>query len=461
MSRAARLASAVLAGGTRRLASAVLAARAACPGAAVLRGRAARIGPAVGAAFAGRFGTPLAASLGLALAALAALPAPLRAQEPAASTTVPGPAATPRDPAGDGDVARAARAAAARLEAASLALARATDASDRVAALTATVRAYEEGLVAVRDGLRRAAVRQARIEADLAARSDEVARLLGVMQVMRPEAAPLLLVHPSGPLGTARAGMMLADVTPAMQARVDALRRDLEEVALLRRLQEEAAETLAEGLAGAQRARAGLTRAMSEREALPRRFAEDAVATAVLIASTETLEAFASGLTDTVGEAFDTPAPDATARRGDLPLPVAGTLLRGYGEADAAGVARPGVILAAPPRALVTTPVAATVRFRGPLLDYGNVIILEPAAGVLFVLAGLAEVFGETGEVLPEGAPVGLLGGEPPSVDTILTESAPPAGGEPRETLYLEVRDGQGAVDPASWFALEQIGTPE
>jgi septal ring factor EnvC (AmiA/AmiB activator) len=57
-----------------------------------------------------------------------------------------------------------------------------------------------------------------------------------------------------------------------------------------------------------------------------------------------------------------------------------GTILRQFNEADAAGVARPGVVLATHPNALVTTPWPASVRYAGPLLDYGNVIILEPEA---------------------------------------------------------------------------------
>ena len=89
------------------------------------------------------------------------------------------------------------------------------------------------------------------------------------------------------------------------------------------------------------------------------------------------------------------------------------------------------------------------------MLDYGNVIILEPAADVLFVIAGLAETFGEPGQVVPEGSPIGLMGGETPPVDAILTTNRV-TGAEPRsETLYLEVREGQSPVDPATWFATE------
>ena len=89
------------------------------------------------------------------------------------------------------------------------------------------------------------------------------------------------------------------------------------------------------------------------------------------------------------------------------------------------------------------------------LLDYGNVVILEPAAGVLFVLAGLAETFGEAGEILPKGAPLGLMGGETLPVDAILRETDQGNGAQANETLYLEVREGQGPVNPAIWFAYE------
>lgn len=352
------------------------------------------------------------------------------------------------------ETAAAAQAAAARLAAASVLLEQAGGANDQIAALTEVVRAYEDGLGAMRDGLRRVAIRQTAIKAELGARSAEVSQLLGVLMTMGRAPAPLLLLHPLGPLGTARSGMIVSDVTPALQTRVDDLRADLAEVAELQAVQDSAAATLQDGLAGAQTARAALAQAVSDRTDLPRRFTEDAVATALLIASTETLDAFANGLAATV-DADTGPQPDATALQGTLPLPVQGQILRRAGEADAAGLIRPGWIIAARPGALVTAPAAATIRYRGPLLDYGMVIILEPATDVLLVIAGLSEAFGEAGQVVPAGAPIGMMGGELPAVDAILTESAEGVRPPRSETLYLEVRDGQGPVDPATWFAVE------
>ena len=351
--------------------------------------------------------------------------------------------------------AEAAEAAQARLVEAGQLLDAAETRSDRVAALTETVRAYEDGLAAVRDGLRQVAVREQAIAADLASRQEDIADLLGVLSAISSAPRPLLLLHPSGPAGTARAAMMLSDLTPGLQAEASALGTTLEELRILRALQESAASTLEEGLAGAQAAREALSTAISDRTDLPRRFAEDPVATALLLASTETLGGFASGLDGTVTGELTGPVPDAAGLKGALALPVDGVVIRRAGEPDAAGISRPGWIIATPAQALVTAPVAATIRYRGPLLDYGNVVILEPANGTLFVLAGLTEAYGTAGEVLPGGAPVGVMGGQMPDAQGILTESMSGAGASRTETLYIEVREGDAPVDPGTWFGLE------
>jgi len=111
-----------------------------------------------------------------------------------------------------------------------------------------------------------------------------------------------------------------------------------------------------------------------------------------------------------------------------------------------------GIVMATRPRALVTTPAPATVRYRGSLLDYGLVIILEPQAGILLVLAGLDVVYGDTGQVLPGGSPVGLMGGTAPGADLIIPGSAQEPGAERSQTLYIEVREDNSPVDPAQWF---------
>ncbi|OUS19545.1 peptidase M23 [Rhodobacterales bacterium 59_46_T64] len=358
------------------------------------------------------------------------------------------------------DARVAARDAAQRLDAAARQMDKATTAKDRVKALSETVHAYEDGLDAMRDGLRRATVQEQRISRELKAREIEISRLLGVLQSIGAAPAPATLLHPDGPVGTARAGMVLADIMPGVNSEAASLRAQFEEVTTLRLLQKSATETLQKGLVGAQEARTALSQAVADRTDLPRRFTADPVRTAILIASTETLEGFASGLSQITDAEGGAPLPDISHRQGTLPLPVQGQVLRRAGEADAAGIQRPGIVMATRPQALVTTPTAATIRYRGPLLDYGNVMILEPQTGLLLVLAGLDVVYGHAGEVLPAGAPVGLMAGDPALSGEILQET--PAGtgigsGNRRsETLYIEIRQDNTPVDPELWFETDK-----
>lgn len=350
------------------------------------------------------------------------------------------------------DAGEDARRAAEALEAASVQLDRAEDAQDRVSALTDTIRAYEDGLAAMREGLRAAAIRQTELERKLEAQSQEISQLLGVLTAMGGRASPGALLHPMGPLGTARSGMLVAAVTPGLAAQAADLRADLEEVTALRDLQQNAAHTLAEGLKGVQEARTDLSQAIADRTDLPKRFTEDPVRTAILISATETLQGFASGLSQIAeGEEEGAPLPDIEDLRGTLPLPVRGTLLREAGDPDAAGVTRPGILIATRPGALVTTPTAATIRYNGPLLDYGLVTILEPSPDILFVFAGLDLVYGEIGEVLPAGSPIGLMGGA-----TNASTPGEGAGAGRTETLYIEVREGDAPNDPQLWFAIDK-----
>jgi murein hydrolase activator len=356
------------------------------------------------------------------------------------------------------DPAGTARAASLQLQAATDLLNEAKSASNRVRALTQTVRAYEAGLAAMRDGLRRAATREAQLIRQLQSREDEIAQLLGALQAIESSPPPVLLLHPSGPQGSARAAMILAEVTPALAAKADVLKRDLEEMQILRQLREAATDTLEQGLAGVQQARAALSKAIADRTDLPKRFTEDPVRTAILISSTDTLEAFADGLADIASGEIAATNADITSLKGRVPLPVQGIVLHRAGEPDAAGIARDGIILATRPRALVTTPTAATIRYLGPLLDLGNVMILEPQRGTLFVLSGLAEVYGEAGQVISAGSPIGLMGGAAPQSGAILSLSGDGTGTDRTETLYIEVREGGSPVDPELWFKTDKDG---
>ena len=346
----------------------------------------------------------------------------------------------------------AAEVAASNLRDAVAGLKDARGASNRVKALTRTISAYEQGLAALRDALRRAAVREAEIRTVFEARRGRIGQLLSVMLAMERDPAPLLLLHPDGPLGTARAGMVLSSVAPILQTEAEGLRSQLEELKRLRALQTDAKDTLSRGLVAAQEARAALSQAVQDRTGLPRHFIDSPEELTALLAGADSLDSFASGL---AGMETDIGAPteDFEGAKGTLPLPVRGRMLRKSGEADAAGIRRAGILIATRPAALVTAPWPATVRYRGPLLDYGNVMIVEPSPGYLLVLAGMDSVFGETGDIVEAGAPLGLMGGSDANA-AVFPADAEEGGGTGRtETLYIELRHGKEPLDPGPWFA--------
>ena len=393
---------------------------------------------------------------GLMAASLCAAAPATSAQQ--AGTPATGPAAEPAEPLGQ--AAAEAAAAAQMLRDATGQLDQALTKEDQVASLTQMIQAYERGLAALREGLRRAGIREQEIRAEFDARRDKLGRVLGVMTAMQKSPETLLLLHPAGPEASARAGMILSSVGPGLQAEAESMQKDLEEIRAVRAIQLNAANTLAQGLSQVQEARRLLTSATTDRSQMPVSYGQEPEELRALVQSADSLDAFASGITGMESD-VGPPMADFEGAQGSLALPVMGTVLRRYNEPDASGVKRPGLVIATGPAALVTTPWPATIRYRGPLLDYGNVVIIEPARGYLMIFAGLGQVFGETGDVLQAGEPVGLMGGTEPSAQEFgadfVANAAIGGGAGQDETLYVELRKGKETLDPAEWFVMNPI----
>ncbi|MFN4057042.1 MAG: murein hydrolase activator EnvC family protein [Roseinatronobacter sp.] len=335
--------------------------------------------------------------------------------------------------------------AATELEAATRAMQTATAARDQIAALTQTIQAYEDGLVAMRDGLREAQLREATLTRSFDAQSGDVMRLLSVLLATSSFDPQLGLLHPDGALASARAGMLLAEVMPRLGRDVESLRNDLEDLRALRRARQFGLLALEQGLLVAQDARVALSAAISARGPLPSRLVDDPLRLTMLANDAATLQEFAAELEANPLPARDAPVGALMAAYGTLPLPVRGTLLRRFNQPDAAGVVRPGLILATAPQALVAAPWSGTVRYAGSLRGQGQVVVLEPAEDMLMIFAGLGEVLVQTGEILPALTPLGLM----PAANVVNA-----ASGQRSETLYFEIRQAGNPIDPEPWLAL-------
>ncbi|MDO5614028.1 MAG: peptidase M23 [Paracoccus sp. (in: a-proteobacteria)] len=380
---------------------------------------------------------------------------PLAALALIAALSAPATAVTPAS-----EAAQAAQLAADQLRDSISRLESALGADDQVTALTEVIHGYEQGLAALRAGLREAAQRETDLRARFQAQHDRLSRVLGAMTAMQQSPETALLLHPGGATATARSAMIVADIAPGLRAEAEALQSDLDEIATVRELQDSTAQVLGSGLIAVQEARRLLASAVTDRSHMPVRYAENPAELQALESSASSLDEFAAGVSR-MDLDVGPPITDFEGAQGSLPLPVAGTVMRGYGQADAAGVSRPGLVIASAPAALVTTPWPATIRFRGPLLDYGNVMILEPARGYLLVFAGLGQVFGEVGDVLAAGDPVGLMGGtEPPAQEfgaQFVADATKGGDAGQSQTLYLELRKGRETLNPADWFVMNAL----
>ena len=321
-------------------------------------------------------------------------------------------------------------------------------APDRIVALGRAVSVYEAALATLRAGVADAGAREEALALALSDRRVEIARLLGALEAVSRTPPPAQALHPQGPVGAARAAAMMARLTPALQAEATALAEDLAELRDARDLHAQGSVELAGSLAALNAARAELVAEVVKAGAQTAPEVSPALMT--MARDSETLSALAAAL----AASANAPVPPSPADPGAaMQWPVAGTILGRFKEADAAGVHRPGIVVGAPPLSLVSAPADAMVRYAGPFLDYGYVVVLEPEAGTLVVLAGLARLQVATGAAVRRGEPLGLLGGRSLDVEEYVMQPEADTGAGGSETLYIEVRQGQGPVDPEPLFA--------
>ncbi|MEM7499526.1 MAG: peptidoglycan DD-metalloendopeptidase family protein [Pseudomonadota bacterium] len=323
----------------------------------------------------------------------------------------------------------------------------------RLAALGAAVAAQEQALAAFRAASRALAGRAAVLSAGIEAERGRIGELIAVLQSLSSAPKSALFAYPGGPLRAARASILLASVTPALEARRAALSSELHRLGEVRVAEAMARTGATDVLTELQNLRAETAIALEERRrSLPpqrlmaaqaRNAARDAETVGALA---ETLEAVLGGAPAETGFA---------ERRGTLPLPVAAArVTAGFGAPDPWGNAGAGLTLAAPAFSQVAAPVDATLRYAGPLPGFGRVAILEPETGWLLTLAGLGRIDRAVGETVKAGERLGDLGQDLPENSEILL--AREDGGDliaPAQ-LYVELRQEGVPVDPAPWFVM-------
>ena len=129
----------------------------------------------------------------------------------------------------------------------------------------------------------------------------------------------------------------------------------------------------------------------------------------------------------------------AAQPHGQLTAPVAGTIVRAWGDATDGGPAT-GISYRAAPAARVVSPCGGRVAFAAPFRSYGLLLIVDCGGGYHTVLAGFERLDAKVGQNVAAGEPVGVMPGWDPA-----------ATGD-RPTLYVELRRGGQPVNPAPWL---------
>ena len=115
-----------------------------------------------------------------------------------------------------------------------------------------------------------------------------------------------------------------------------------------------------------------------------------------------------------------------------LLVPVAGTVLRAWGARTDSGQAQ-GISYGTPVGARVVSPCGGRIAFAGPFRSFGQLLIIDCGGGFHAVLAGLERLDAAVGHPVLAGEPVGVMGAN-------------------RPLLYVELRRGGQAVDPAPFL---------
>ncbi len=326
---------------------------------------------------------------------------------------------------------------------------------DRVSALSNLIMETEKSLGDLRSKYRVIKLQTKKLNTDLIFQKEKISELAGALLIVGKEPIGSMLLHPSGALSNARSTLILSDILEGVRTEAKTLKKNLNKLMLLTNLTKKAEKEMRISLESIQSARAALIKAASDRTDLPMRFNEDPEKLKAISKSSKSLNEFAIALNSLEKKIIRSEEPISNDYAGSLSLPVEGIIVRKFNDVDAAGIIRPGIVIRTKNHEIVTSPISATIRYAGPLLDYGMVSILEPEDGVLLIFAGLGGVFGKAGQILSKSSPIGFMGGQNISAENFITETEL-SSGRLSQSLYIEVRYNDKLQDPSDWFEIDR-----
>ncbi|MFZ4534406.1 MAG: murein hydrolase activator EnvC family protein, partial [Alsobacter sp.] len=331
------------------------------------------------------------------------------------------------------------------------------------------------------------------IRRSLDGRRGVVVEVLAALQRMGRRPPPAVLVRPEDMLEAVRASMLLGAVLPELRAETEALASDLAEMVRLRAAAAAEREGLGREVAALAEDRQRLAALMDARQqdlrAAEQTVQDETRKAAEFASRAQTLKDLIGRLEGDIqaqaraaeearrlaerAEAEVRNQTEAQARetreriaalafrdparlapkvafgetRGLLPLPVAGSLLKGFNAPDAVGGTLKGAAYATRPGAVVSAPCDGWVAFAGPFRTYGQLLIINAGGGYYLLLAGMERMNVSLGQFVLAGEPVAVMGeASQATAASVGSETTQPV-------LYVEFRKDGTSIDPSPWWA--------
>ena len=313
--------------------------------------------------------------------------------------------------------------------------------------------------------------REQEIRKSIEGRRAVIGEVLAALQRIGRRPPPALLATPEDALQAVRSAMLLGAVLPEMRHEVQALANDLTElIGLRKKINAERDQLKAEVASlGTERTRMTALIAARQKQQVEREKELDAER-----AHARQLAQQVHNLKDLIAKLEETPAAQHARRapptdtktalaalhdpgrlapaaafaslRGQVPIPVNGVKLKGFGAPDGIGGLEKGVSLATRAGAQVTAPADGWVVYAGPFRSYGQLLILNAGSGYHILLAGMERISVDLGQFVLTGEPVAMMGNGS-HLAAIL------AAGSSQPVLYIEFRKDGTPVDPGPWWA--------
>ncbi|QYO76695.1 murein hydrolase activator EnvC family protein [Devosia salina] len=328
-------------------------------------------------------------------------------------------------------------------------------------------------------------VRELEVRGRLDGADAEIANVLAALERISLNPPPALIVDPDDALGSARGAMLIAAILPQLREKADTVANDLKALTDIKTAALAEEQTLkanhqvleeeqlriatliaarkqgitqmsAELQAEEAEAVALAEKATSLREligALSERAAQGASA-APVTADPDLPQLSAEAIELAFADAARTqPAVPFPLAQGYLALPANGVTVVDFGANDGRGGIAQGQSIVTRADAQVVAPADGWVLYKGPYLNYGQIVILNTGNGYTALLAGLDTITADIGQFVQMGEPLGTMGSR--TIGRTVTTSA----GNDQPTLYIELRQDNEPFDPAGWWAnSEQTG---